>query len=128
MQPEFFLDRSLGKLVAQQLRDGGWIIHRIADHYADDAQNVPDEEWIEEGISRGWSLLTKDRRIRYRAWERSALTHGVMFRLSNGNLSITQMVRWFENSRTRIWDVTSHAGPEIWVVYENEVIKRWPPD
>ncbi|NDL61138.1 hypothetical protein [Phytoactinopolyspora mesophila] len=51
-----------------------------------------------------------------------------MFRLSNGNLSITQMARWFENSRTRIWSVTSHAGPEIWVVYETEIIKRWPSD
>jgi hypothetical protein len=124
--PEFFFDRSLGRLVASELRELGWIIHRIADHYPQDAQRIADESWIEEGITKGWSLLTKDRRIRYRNWERAALTRGVMFRLSSGNLTISQMVRRLENSRQRIWNITEHAGPEIWVVYENDVIRRWP--
>jgi tRNA(Ile)-lysidine synthase TilS/MesJ len=127
-QPEFFFDRSLGKLVATQLRYRGWIIHRITDHFPEDAQKIPDEQWIDEGIAQGWSLLTKDRRIRYRNLERSALTHGVMFLLSHGNLTIAQMVQRFENSRQKIWRATERAGPEIWVVYENDVIQRWPSD
>jgi hypothetical protein len=125
-QPEFFFDRSLGKLVATQLRERGWIIHRITDHYPEDAQRVADEDWIDEGISRGWSLLTKDRRIRYRNPERSALTHGVMFLLSNGNLTIAEMVQRFESSRQKIWNATERAGPEIWVVYKDDTVQRWP--
>lgn len=72
-QPEYFFDRSLGKASAARLRESGWIIHLIADFYQDDATRIPDEEWIAEGCSRGWLLLTKDKRIRYRERELSAL-------------------------------------------------------
>jgi PIN like domain len=62
--PEFFFDRSLGKASAAHLRNHGWIVHLIADHYDGDAEDVADEEWIAEGCSRGWLLLTKDKKIR----------------------------------------------------------------
>lgn len=64
-QPEYFFDRSLGKASAARLRERGWTIHLIADFYHDDAARIPDEEWIAEGCSRGWLMLTKDKRIRY---------------------------------------------------------------
>lgn len=64
-RPEFFLDRSLGKTTASRLREAGFVIHLIADHYPDDASDIPDEEWIAEGCSNGWVLLTKDKRIRW---------------------------------------------------------------
>ncbi|MFJ8592415.1 hypothetical protein [Streptomyces sp. NPDC093598] len=31
MPPEFFLDRNLGRRVAEGLRACGWIVHRIGD-------------------------------------------------------------------------------------------------
>ena len=71
--PEFFFDRSLGKITAARLRESGYVIHIIADHYPRDADNVPDETWIAEGCSHGWALLTKDKRIRSRAIELAAL-------------------------------------------------------
>ena len=69
-RPEFFLDRSLGRITASRLREAGYVVHLIADHYPDDASDIPDEDWIAEGCSNGWVLLTKDKRIRYRAEER----------------------------------------------------------
>jgi uncharacterized protein with PIN domain len=75
-RPEFFLDRSLGKKTASGLREAGYVVHLVADHYPNDADEVPDEDWIAEGCSRGWILLTKDKRIRYRAAELEALQAG----------------------------------------------------
>jgi hypothetical protein len=75
-RPEFFLDRSLGRTTASRLREAGYVVHLIADHYVDDASDIPDEEWITEGCANGWVLLTKDKRIRYRAEELEALQEG----------------------------------------------------
>jgi hypothetical protein len=69
---EFFLDRSLGKLTAERLREAGPVVHLIADFYPDDAQKIEDADWIAEGCRRGWVLLTKDKRIRYRPNELAA--------------------------------------------------------
>lgn len=74
--PEYFFDRSLGKASATRLRDRGWIVHLIAEFYEDDAADIADEEWIAEGCSRGWILLTKDKKIRYRSHELGALDSG----------------------------------------------------
>ena len=67
----FFLDRSLGKKkVAQALRQAGAVVEVHADHFPADAR---DEDWLRVVGSRGWIVLTKDERIRYRPNERSAL-------------------------------------------------------
>ena len=83
-RPEFFLDRSLGKKTASGLREAGYVVHLVADHYPNDA----DEDWIAEGCSRGWILLTKDKRIRYRAAVLEALQEGHLFCLITGNMNI----------------------------------------
>ena len=66
MPPEFFLDRNLGRRVAEELRQLGWIVHRIAEVFPADAQNVPDEDWIRHGLGCGWVPLSKDGRIKTR--------------------------------------------------------------
>src|SRR5680860_935758 len=86
--PEFFFDRSLGKITAQRLRDAGCTVHLIADFYPTDAKDIPDETWIAEGCSRGWVLLTKDQRIRYRAAELASLQEGHLFCLASGNMNM----------------------------------------
>jgi hypothetical protein len=72
--PEFFLERSLGKLTAEGLLEQGWVVHTISDYFPDDGADVSDEEWIEFGVGRGWVCLTKDKRIRYRAAENVAVS------------------------------------------------------
>ena len=50
-QPENFFDRSLAKVSAKHLREHGWIVHLIAEFYAADATDIPDEQWIAEGCA-----------------------------------------------------------------------------
>lgn len=57
--PEFFLDRGLGRGVAEGLRDLGWMVHRITDYFPDDAQQTDDEVWLACGLERGWVPMCK---------------------------------------------------------------------
>nr|WP_237514917.1 hypothetical protein [Streptomyces sp. SID4945] len=66
MPPEFFLDRNLGRRVAEGLRAHGWTVHRIREFFPDDGQDVPDEVWITYGLERSWVPLSKDGRIKTR--------------------------------------------------------------
>lgn len=125
-QPEFFFDRSLGKITATRLRAAGFTVHLIAEFYADDAATIPDERWISEGCRRGWVLLTKDKRIRYRAEELAAL-EGHLFCLSHGNASISVMTDTLLAALPRIQRAARHAEAGFWHVYANGTIKRmWP--
>lgn len=102
-QPEFFFDRSLGKVSARLLRAHGWTVHLITEHYPHDARSIEDQDWIAEGCSRGWALLTKDKKIRYRESELGSL--GItchLFCLQNGNLPTEQMASHFDLARSRI--------------------------
>lgn len=126
-RPEFFLDRSLGRTTAARLREAGYAIHLIADHYPDDASDIPDEDWIGEGCSNGWVLLTKDKRIRYRAAEIEALQEGHLFCLASGNMNIDGMTRAFVDALPRIERVSRDEPAGFWHVYRDGKIKRmWP--
>jgi hypothetical protein len=126
-RPEFFLDRSLGKTTAARLREAGYVVHLIADHYPDDASEVPDEEWIAEGCSHGWVLLTKDKRIRYRADELEALQEGHLFCLVNGNLDIDGMTQAFLHALPKIERVAREDPVGFWHVYRDGQLRRmWP--
>lgn len=126
-RPEFFLDRSLGRITASRLRSAGYVVHLIADHYPDDASDVPDEEWIAEGCSNGWVLLTKDKRIRYRAEELEALHEGHLFCLASGNMDIDAMTQAFLDALPKIERVAGEDPVGFWHVYRDGKIKRmWP--
>ncbi|WP_234379868.1 toxin-antitoxin system, toxin component, PIN family protein [Streptomyces caniscabiei] len=83
--PEFFLDRNLGRRVAEGLRARGWTVHRIGDVFPDDGQDIPDEEWITHGLDRCWVPLSKGGRIKTRDLEiRPVLEReAVLFYLDN---------------------------------------------
>lgn len=87
--------------MATRLREAGYSVHLIADYYPDDATDVADEERIADGCSRGWTLLPKDKKIRFRAWELAALD-GHLFGLSDGNATIDTMVATFVSAMPRI--------------------------
>lgn len=126
-RPEYFFDRSLGKETARLLHDAGHVVHLIADHYRDDGKNIPDEEWIAEGCRRGWVLLTKDQRIRYRAAELAAL-NGRLFCLADGNATVAVMAATFLAAMTRIERAVEQQPVGFWHVYADGRIRRmWPP-
>ncbi len=127
-QPEFFVDRSLGPSTAAHLRQLGWIVHLVNDHFEYDAQFVADERWIEYGLQRGWALLTKDQKIRYRAGELLSLAEcGKMFCLSNANLMIEQQALTFEEARVPIERAVRRREARFYQVYEGgRIVKKWP--
>jgi len=116
----FFIDRSLGrKIVAQALREVGEIIQIHDDHFAPDAK---DEDWLAEVGKRGWIVLTKDDRIRYRVTERSALTSAKVgaFVLTSTQLQGTEMAAAFVKALPRIKRlIANHTPPFIGRVSRN---------
>jgi predicted nuclease of predicted toxin-antitoxin system len=83
----FFLDRSIGKhMVAEALRHAGVQVEVHDDHFPPNAHDV---EWLPSVGEREWIVLTRDKRIRYRSQERTALIQARVraFVLSGGNLS-----------------------------------------
>ena len=89
--PPLFIDRSLGRLtIATALRAQGAEVHTHDAHFAQDAR---DEEWLADVGRRGWAVITKDTRIRYRQTELAALVAGGVraFVLTRGDLSGPEM-------------------------------------
>jgi hypothetical protein len=84
-RPIFYLDRCLGKAVANAMVMAGAEV-RVHDEYF--AQDAPDEVWIPEVSKRGWVILTKDKNIRRRHGEREAalLSEARIFTLSSGGM------------------------------------------
>jgi hypothetical protein len=61
-EPTFFTDRDLGKTVPRLLREGGLLVERYADHFAE--RNVADEEWLTFAGKSRWVAISHDRNIR----------------------------------------------------------------
>ncbi|MFC6091863.1 hypothetical protein [Saccharothrix lopnurensis] len=127
-RPEFFLDRGLGRGVADGLRELDWSVHRITDHFPDDAQCVADEEWLAYGLERGWVPLCKDGRIKGRNHEREPLVvhSAVLFYLNNQQLRRDQMVDRFRCSRPAIDRAVERGGPAVYAIGESGIRRTWP--
>jgi hypothetical protein len=110
----FFLDRSLGKhIVADALRQVGAAVQLHDDHFPQDAR---DEEWLRTVGERGWIVLTRDDRIRYRSQERTALIQARVraFVLSGRSLSGPVMAAAFVQALPAMRRfVARHQGPFI---------------
>lgn len=126
--PEFFLDRGLGRGVAQGLRDAGWLIHRVSDYFPDDAQAIADPDWMRFGLARGWLPLHKDGRIRGRDVERRPLIEfdAPMFYLDNQQLRIAEMVRRFHTAQAQIHRAARRGGAACYAVSTNGIRRTWP--
>jgi len=63
-QPVIFIDEALGRhVIANALRAAGARVEVHADHFTPGER---DEIWLAEVAGRGWIVLSKDLRIRYR--------------------------------------------------------------
>lgn len=73
-QLKFFLDRSLGKQVAQLLRAAEFDLITLGEYYGEqEGQRVQDEAWLQLCGENGWPVLTADTQIKYKASEKKAL-------------------------------------------------------
>jgi predicted nuclease of predicted toxin-antitoxin system len=98
----FFLDRNLGtKHVAHALRAAGATVEIHNDHFPQDAKDVV---WLPEVGKRGWVVLTKDDRIRYRPAEFAAVIDAqvALFALASGNLNGEEMAQAFVTALPRM--------------------------
>lgn len=118
--PHFFLDRSLGAVqVPRLLRDAGWVITTLMEHYGKPAdESVSDVDWLTLCGERGWPVLMKDARIRYRAAERKALVGAgvTAFCLASGNLRSAEMAEIFLRHQHDVWQAATTGGAAIWVL------------
>ncbi len=118
--PDLFLDRSLGRRqVPALLRGAGLRLHTLAEVYgipADEA--VADTEWLELAGQRGWPVLMKDERIRYRPSERAAVvSHRVQaFCLTGGNLRAAAMADQFLTVIADLAQACLSPGPFLYAV------------
>lgn len=127
--PEFFIDRSLGKSIAEGLRACGLTVHTMASVYGESrAQRLPDRMWLRDAGRNGWIVLTKDDRIRRRPAEREALTEaGVrVFCLTNAQLRGAEQTARFVENRHRMIRQARKLGPYIYGVYERRITRLWP--
>lgn len=117
----FFIDRSLGQIaVPNGLRAAGLQVITLAERYGVPAdENIADETWLKKAGELGDVVLMKDRRIRYRTAERSALIrHNVRaFCLSSGNVDSARMIKTFVDNMPRITRACRQPGPFLYIVH-----------
>ena len=118
--PDLFLDRSLGRhRVPTLLRASGLRLRTLAEVYGVPAdEGVTDIQWLAMTGSRGWPVLMKDERIRYRTAEREALiAQGVRsFCLTGGNLRAAEMAEQFLAAIDQIAEACVAPGPFLYAV------------
>ena len=110
----FFIDRSLGiEPIRTELVNAGLAVEIHDDHFARDEE---DRVWLRTVGERGWVVLTKDQRLRYRPLEIAALraSKARVFVLTAGNLRGIEIAAVFLTALTRICKVLhSLPGPFV---------------
>ena len=112
-----FIDRDIWSYrLDDALRSAGipFVAHR--EHFADD---TADPEWIAAVGDRGWVIVTRDRRIRYRANEVAAVRRGRlhMFALTSGNVSAAETAAIVVKAWPAIQRaVAATAPPMMWSI------------
>lgn len=117
--PDLFLDRSLGRRQVPALRDAGLRLHTLAEVYGVPAdEDVADTDWLELAGQRGWPVLMKDERIRYRPSERAAVVaHRVQaFCLTGGNLRAAAMAEQYLAVVEELAQACLRPGPFLYAV------------
>ena len=113
------------------LRASGWTLVTLSEHYGvpqDEA--VEDVGWLQLAGERGWPVLMKDERIKYRTAERRALIdHGVRaFCLTSGNLNAQAMADCFIRDQHRIWTEAARTGPALLAVSTHDIREMYLDD
>ena len=109
-----FLDESLDSLsVVTALCDAGAAVERLTDRFPKGTQ---DEVWLTEAGRKKWTVLTRDKRIRYRKLERLALQSAKVraFVFTGGNVTAKETGTILAGALGRIAKiVAADPGPFI---------------
>jgi hypothetical protein len=110
-RPVFFIDRSLGKkAIAERLRQTDIKVEIHDDHFPQDA---PDQEWLAQVGRRGWIVITKDDKIRYRPIEVAAYRANNLrvFILGSGELKAEEMAAAIVKAMPKILRLVARTAP-----------------
>ncbi len=91
------------------------------DHFGED---TPDEVWLPFVGASGWVVLTKDKGIRRKAWEREKVLSAKvrLFTLSTVNMTGDEMIQAYLANRARIARfLRNHPPPFIAVVHQDSI-------
>ena len=110
------------------LRDRGWRIHLVTDHFPNDAQDISDPAWLKFGLEQGWDALTKDDRIltQVDALELLEQHRRSAFSQGNAQLNIRQQADRFHQHQGKIYRYCRPRHYGFFTCYEADVNKRWP--
>ncbi|HVV58956.1 MAG TPA: hypothetical protein VHC45_11395 [Gaiellaceae bacterium] len=127
-QPEFFLDRNVGRHVLPALlRATGWQIRTHHKVYAGRDQNVEDVEWLQLCGLGGLVVITADRRIRHRGREIAAIRrYRTKVFVVGGNLSAADTAARLERNRQGIVRACSARGPFVYSVQPDRIVRLFP--
>ncbi|MBI5432705.1 MAG: hypothetical protein HZA52_07740 [Planctomycetes bacterium] len=108
--------------MADALRAAGATVEIHDDHFASD---TADEEWIREVGARGWIVLTRDERIRYRPLERRAVVEARvrLFCVTGGRMKGADMAAVLTHQLRKLENVSrSEPAPFIARVTRSRVL------
>jgi predicted nuclease of predicted toxin-antitoxin system len=126
--PEFFVDFCLGKRLVADLRSQGLIVHTLESVYGVQGPYTPDVTWLTEAGSKGWAVLTKDKRIISHQLERSAIeaANAKVFCLTVGTMRGQQQRDRILGHLQQIIRLSQRkAGPYVYGIYRSGVIIMW---
>jgi len=123
LPPRFAIDRCLAKRVPTALSELGWSLVSIYEVFPDDAEHIPDEDWIQWANEHVDGALTKDEKIR----RSSSLQVAALpiFGLSRQDLGYQEMIQLFDRNRAHIERIAlSHPGRQFWTIYRSGEMRR----
>jgi PIN like domain len=101
----------------------------LAEHYGMPAdEQVADTDWIQEAAQRRWPILMKDKRIRHRQAEITAVTEhkARCFVITRGDLPSADMAQRFITNKAAILAAAMEPGPYIYSVQMDRISRLYP--
>lgn len=128
-QPEFFVDRSLGRHdVPDLLRQAGWCLRTHYEVFGDRDEQVPDDEWLGYCGQEDLPALSKDKKLRRRPTEVSQILRSKVraFVLTSGNLKAVEQADRFIAHRASIEEASSDHAPLVYAVHADRIVHMFP--
>ncbi len=119
MNEIFFIDRCLGKKLADSLRNVGATVEIHDDHFS---QDINDEDWLRIVGERNWVVLTKDKKIATRPLELLAVAQGNvrLFAFVGGDVPGIVVAQAFVNALENMQRfIRGNQAPFIAKVYQS---------
>jgi hypothetical protein len=125
---EIFLDENHhnNKKLLSALHTAAITVHRYGDYFA---PQVPDTEWMALAGQHGWTVITTDKRIRYRPLERAAVEQNkVGMYCFTSNMGSDKMVAALEKALPRMRAIHSkQPRPYIATISESGSVEVREP-